>query len=119
MQIPAQMLGTTNSMPIEEVSHFEDERERVARPPAKYPNAKIVFRLWPGRPMNWNINRYQLQAAENLFLERGMESLKDAIEWYDDMYKKWKHDKFFPVVNSPFDLDSKWDKLEAFNDKHA
>lgn len=97
---------------------FEDERPKKVSH-AKYPHAKEVFRLWDSRPLNWNINASQLQAAENLYKERGITGIKDALEWYKDMETRFKHDPFLPKVRSPFDLDSKWDKLEDFNDKHS
>lgn len=111
------MLVTATSMEYEIT--FDDERPKRDKLPTKYPNAKSVFKLWPGRPLNWNINPSQLNAAENLFVERGMEAIKDALEWYQDMATKFREDRFFPLVKSPYDLDSKWDKLEAFNDKHS
>lgn len=79
----------------------------------KYPNAKQVFSLWGKYPKNWDLNTTQLRAAENLFEERGLETLGKIMRWYD----KHKHEDFCPQITSPYDLDSKLPKLEAFRDK--
>lgn len=76
----------------------------------KYPNAKSVFNLFGNYPKNWIINKTQLQAAENLFLERGLEQIIKALEFYKENQDK----EFCPLITSPYDLDSKWSKLFSF-----
>ena len=76
----------------------------------KYPNAQIVFGLFGKYPANWKINKTQLQSAENLFLERGVVQILKAINFY----KENKESEFCPVINSPYDLDSKWAKLISY-----
>lgn len=90
-----------------------DTQEKVISPKQetkKYPNAKTVFALFGKHPANWRINKTQLQAAENLFLERGIEQIIKALTYV----RKNKEDKFCPTINSPYDLDSKWAKLIGF-----
>lgn len=79
-------------------------------PTKKYPNASKVFSFFGKHPANWKINKTQLQAAENLYTERGSEQILKALNFY----KENKEDKFCPVINSPYDLDSKWNKLISF-----
>lgn len=77
----------------------------------KYPNALPVFKLFlqvlGTYPANWNMNKTQLQAAENLFTERGLEKVKNALEYY----KEHKDDKYCPQISQPSDLDAKYTKL--------
>ena len=80
---------------------------------AKYPNSRTVFALFGKYPLNWKINKTQLQAAENLFLERGVEQIMKAINFV----KQNKDKEFCPVINSPYDLDSKWAKIISFKKK--
>lgn len=92
------------------------EREGKLKAQPKHPHAKSVFGLWGKYPRNWDLNTTQLRAAENLYEERGIEDVSSFLEWY----AKHKNDDFCPQVSSPYDLDSKWDKLGAFYDKqHA
>lgn len=77
----------------------------------KYPNAPAVRKLFQetlGRnPANWRVNKNQLQACENLYTERGLEKIKSAL-WY---YKDNQNKEYIPLIDSPYDLDSKWTKL--------
>lgn len=86
------------------------EYTQVKKPTKKYPNASKVFSFFGKHPANWKINKTQLQAAENLYTERGSEQILKALNFY----KENKEDKFCPVINSPYDLDSKWNKLISF-----
>lgn len=80
----------------------------------KHPNAPIVFALFGKFPRNWRINKTQLLAGENLFKEKGIEQIKKAIKFY----RENRDNEYCPVVNSPYDLDSKWGKLISFKKKH-
>ena len=80
------------------------------QPTKKYPNALKVFSLFGKYPLNWKISKTQLQAAENLFTERGSEQIIKALNFY----KENKEEEFCPVINSPYDLDSKWAKLISY-----
>lgn len=106
------MLVTAIPMEIRVVHESEEESERPRRfPPAKYPHSKEVFALWGVYPRNWATLREsrQREAAENLYIERGIEQIKDALQFIKD----FGHTDFFPSITSPYDLDSKWAKLEA------
>lgn len=73
-----------------------------------------VFKDVLGRaPLNWHKNKTQRTCAENLFKERGLDQIRKALEFY----RQSKDEPFCPVVDSPYDLDSKWTKLIAFRDK--
>jgi hypothetical protein len=84
----------------------------------KYPNAMAVYQVFKrelGRlPANWKQNKHQLQSAENLFEERGIESIVKALRYY----KANKDAEFVPLISSPYDLDSKWTKLGEFKIKN-
>jgi len=96
----------------QEPSIDADSREIIStkKQTKKYPNAQSVFSLFGKYPLNWKINKTQLQSAENLFLERGVVQILKAINFY----KENKESEFCPVINSPYDLDSKWAKLISY-----
>ncbi len=108
----------TSESKIREVTYVSDE-ELGKKPSktAKYPHHLEIFALWGKYPKNWLLNNTQKQAAENLYEERGIEAVRDAIEWYEDMKEKQKDNPHFYLMTSPWDLDSKWDKLESFSNK--
>lgn len=87
-----------------------DEEGIVKKSPPKYPNAKKVFALWGKYPKNWDLNTTQLRAAENLFEERELDEIENAVKWYSDL----KDREFCPQVSTPYELDSKWSKFEKF-----
>lgn len=93
-----------------------EDSEKKPSAKQKYPHSKEVFALWGAFPKNWLLNTTQLRAAENLYEEQGIEEIKSALEYIE----KHKHEDFFPQIDSPYELDSKWAKLSAFYDKrHA
>lgn len=84
----------------------------------KYPNAPKVRKIFQevlGRTdANWNINKTQLLACENLYTERGEKKIRNALQWYKDH----KDLKFCPKVDSPYDLDAKYVKLSQFKTEY-
>lgn len=96
-----------------EVTPLKEERKK------KYPNAPAIRKLFQeiiGRnPANWKVNKTQLQACENLSTERGLESVRKALEFY----KRHENDEYIPSIDSPYDLDSKWTKLGKYKIKHG
>lgn len=80
----------------------------------KYPNAPAVRKLFQEilgiNPLNWNQNKTQLTSCENLFTERGIESIRKALEFY----KEHEGQDFCPSIHSPYDLDCKWAKLGEY-----
>lgn len=106
------------SMEIRVETDRGDYESRPSRlPPAKYPHAKEVFALWGKYPLSWGSLREsrQREAAENLYVERGVEQIKEALQFVKDFGTL----DFFPTITSPHDLDSKWAKLETFSKKLA
>lgn len=86
----------------------EDERERRPRADTSY---RQVFALFYTKwPFHWNRARIQVEAAKNLLSERGISEVKNALRWY----AKYKDNPFCPNIHTPYDLDTKWAKLEAF-----
>lgn len=85
---------------------------------AKYPHApevrKIFLRVLGRNPANWKVNRTELQACENLYIERGIEKIETALNYYKENQDK----EFIPTIDSPHDLDSKWTKLGKHKIKH-
>ena len=93
----------------------EGEQEPRKKSKPKYPHSRKVFQLWGSYPINWNLNTTQLRAAQNLYEGRGFEQVKRAYNFY----REHQGSKWIPEINTPHDLDSKWEKLLAFkNRKH-
>lgn len=92
----------------------EPVKKKITR---KYPNApavrKIFFEVLKKNPANWKINKNQLQACENLYTERGLEKIKNALEFY----KENQTDTYCPDVSSPFKLDAKYADLSKYKTK--
>ena len=80
----------------------------------EYPNAPAVRKVFQEvlgqNPANWKVNANQLKACENLFTERGIEKIRNALEFYVEH----KDNEFCPQITSPYDLDSKYTKLSHF-----
>jgi hypothetical protein len=75
---------------------------------------RVVFNSFaPDYPKSWERNTTQIKAARALIAERGLEQVLKAI----DFYKKNSHRQFIPEISTPYDLDTKWEKLLSFKDK--
>jgi len=75
-----------------------------------------VFQAELGKlPANWRINKTQLLSAENLYTERGIPAIENALRYY----KENKEAEYIPFISSPFDLDSKWSKLANHKNKQS
>ena len=102
---------TEGEIDIDGDGSLQEEKKPQTR---KYPNApavRKVFQEVTGKnPSSWKINKNQLTACENLSTERGLEKIKNALQYY----KENKDDKFIPRITSPYDLDSKWTNLGEF-----
>lgn len=105
--------NTLSEVPLRVEKDTEDGK--VKKDTRKYPNAKQVFRLWGKYPAHWVNNATQLRAAENLYAEQGLEDIASALKYI----KAHQDEEFFPQITSPWELDTKWDKLEAYFKKHA
>jgi phage replication O-like protein O len=83
----------------------------------KYPNAPAIRKVFQevlGRnPANWKLNKTELLACENLFTERGVDKVRNALEFYLEI----KGQEYTPVIDSPYDLDTKYEKLAALKRK--
>ncbi len=84
----------------------------------KYPNAPEVRKLFQEilgkNPLDWKKNTTILQACENLYTERGITKMRNALEWY----KEHKDTEYCPVIDSPLDLDRKYTNLSRFKTKY-
>lgn len=74
-----------------------------------------LFKTLGPIPLNWTLNTTQQTAAENLYTERGLEKVKNALEYY----KEHKGEEYLPEINTPYDLDAKWSKLFSFKKKNG
>lgn len=92
---------------------IEKKTEKVKR---TYKPVYAIFEEVLGKqPNNWGVNVVQQKCAENLFVERGVVAIKNALIFY----KEHKDDEYCPQITSPYDLDSKWTKLATFKQKHG
>lgn len=103
--------NSVNIIPSEIViSQDEEERPKRVKKDTTYLK---VFELWGKYPLSWRTHKAQIQAAKNLLEEHGLEEVKDAITFV----ARHKKDEFIPEIHTPWDLDTKWQKLEAFYEK--
>lgn len=66
-----------------------------------------VFELFGAYPKSWERNTTQIKAAKAIKKERDWEQVKKAVQFYLDNSEK----PFIPNVSTPYDLDTKWEKL--------
>lgn len=81
--------------------------EKKGKPAQVFEIFKEVLGL---APLNWKVNKTQWTAAGNLLEEHGLDSVRNALNFY----KANKDEKYCPTVVSPNDLDTKWSKLSKF-----
>jgi hypothetical protein len=99
----------------DEVPTIDADTGELAAPPVRAKShAQDVFRVFREvldiYPLNWRVNRTQRLAADNLYEERGLDAVRNALRFY----KEHKDNEFCPTIASPYDLDSKWEKLRHF-----
>jgi hypothetical protein len=94
-----------------------DLKEEKKPQTKKYPNAPAVRKIFQEvlgkNEANWKINKNQLQACENLFTDKGLDKIRNALEFYLEV----KDQEYCPTIDSPYDLDAKWPKLVRIKNK--
>ena len=89
-------------------------KEEKKKPTKKYPNApqvrKIFQEVLGKNPAAWKQNKNQLMACENLYTERGLQKIRNALVFY----KEHEGEEYCPSIHTPHCLDSKWSKLGEF-----
>lgn len=85
--------------------------------PRKYPNAPIVFKLFQEilgiNQSFWKRSPAILESCERLYAERGVEKIKNALEFYQEH----KDEKFCPKITSPKKLEEKYADLSLYKTK--
>lgn len=80
----------------------------------KYPNAPAVRKIFQEvlgkNPPDWKINSTVLKACEELFAERGVVKIKNALQFFVENQDK----EYCPIIDSPVDLNRKYEKLSRF-----
>lgn len=83
----------------------------------KYPNAIVVIKLFQEilglNQSFWKKSPAILESCERLFTERGVEKIRNALEFY----KEHKDDKYCPQITSPKKLEEKYADLSAYKTK--
>ena len=102
---------------MDEPHHLVFEVDETTKPKKFPPLAENVFNIFKQEigkyPLNWKTNKTQRVAAENLWNERGEDQIRKALQFHSES----KDEKFCPEINSPWDLDTKWTKLNGFKKK--
>ncbi len=113
---PSSLASSSSSVSAEPQEVFikeEEERSNGFRP-AKYPNAKEVFRLFKSySPILWDRNTTFLRAAQSLYEDKGIEELTEQMKWYE---KNRKRD-FCPQFDDPLEWANKYASIDRFFDK--
>lgn len=103
--------GSQEEYSIEELDDNGDPLPLKKKKDISY---RRVFGLWGEKyPLNWNVNRTEIAAAQNILKEHGIEKAKLAIEFY----KENNHEPHCPQILKPSDLDRKWVNLQTMRDK--
>lgn len=93
-------------------------KKEATKPARKYPNAhtvrEVFYEVLGLNPGNWRVNRTELEACERLYTERGLDKVRNALEFYYEH----RDEKFCPDVSSPFKLDSKYTALSKYKTQH-
>lgn len=92
---------------------IEKEKPRVKH--ICYTIYKLFEEITGNYPLNWNVNKSQRIACENLEKEHGVEQVKKALQFYMEN----KEEKWCPKILSPWDLDSKWKKLYNYKEENG
>lgn len=86
-------------------------------PTKKYPNAQVVIKLFLEilgvNQSFWAKSPAMLEACERLYTERGVEKIRNALEFY----KEHKDEKYCPQITSPQKLEEKYADLSAYKTK--
>lgn len=98
---------------LEKITIVDDSIPRKKEKKRADENILEVFRCFGKYPKNWEANKTERGAAERLLEEHGLENIKKALAFC----RKHKDDERFYQVLTPWDLDSKWVKLEAYSKK--
>lgn len=109
--------GEDESSQIVEVAISEDgdARDIAAKREKADTSYKTIFALWGKYPKNWLLNKTQIQAAKNLLEEHKIEQIRGALKFHSENSEH----TYCPTILSPYDLDSKWNKLIAFKRKYG
>lgn len=103
----------------EELPSVGDDGEIEEEKPKAKSNCYEVYTLFEALlgkyPLNWRVNKTQRLSAENLYTERGIKTISNALEFY----KEHKEKEYCPQISSPYDLDSKWTKLAELKRKYG
>jgi len=97
------------------VDYDSGELTEIKKPQTKkYPNAPVVIKLFQEvlgvNQTFWKKSPAILESCERLYTERGVEKIKNALEFYQDH----QEDKFCPKIVSPKALEEKYVALSHY-----
>lgn len=88
--------------------------EEKVTPRRKYPNAPAVRKLFQeilGKNEKfWKVNPHILTACERLYTDRGLDKIRNALEYYRDH----QDERYCPDVSNPKKLEEKYSDLSKF-----
>lgn len=109
--IPILNLTEPNSIGAQNAHGITIENEdKPVKKKKESPEYEKIYRLFGVIPMNWAVNRTEINAAKNLLAEHG---IGKCTEIYEE-YKSVKDIEFCPQIFKPSDLDRKWVQLADF-----
>ena len=83
----------------------------------KYPNAPVVLNLFEEvlghSELFWRKTPAVLECCERLYTERGLEKIRNALEFYHEH----KEDKYCPKITSPKSLEEKYTNLSHYKNR--
>lgn len=109
VSLPHISVSNSVSKPGEATLRVELDLDKTIKP-KKDTSYFSVFELWGKFPLNWRANRTEIDAAQNLLKEHGLEACKGALRFAD----KVRGDQYSPKIFKPSDLDRKWAELKNY-----
>ena len=98
---------------VKDIPIGKDTETKRGFAPAKYPNAKEVFRIFGDYPKIWEKNTQFCLSAQWLYEEKGMEELTEQYSWWE----KHKTEQFCPKFYNPIEWVEKYQKISDYFDK--
>lgn len=110
------ILTQTSEVPLR-VEREQPESRKLKGDTRKYPNARLVFSWFPKQQPFWNTHSTELKHAEMLFTDptRGEVEVKKRLRYL----REHAGEEFLPQIDSPYDLNTKWEKLSAYAKRNS
>jgi len=105
-------LGESKDSPIVEVSLGELDVEKKKKE-SRVKDKEAIYLLFGNEKQPWWFHKQEKEAAIRLFDMKDFKQVKKAIQ----LAHKHREDPYCPEVNTPFQLEKKWDSLLSYKNR--